>query len=284
MRCGGGGDLSGDTAETLFDKLLQRPARAVSGEHRKIVQVDIGIAVSVCDLVVIHFGKPIVCGDRAGVRENKSADGISDRGVFFYAPIVCADILIYEILIVEQRVLDRAKLLMLTAVQYVRLCDLGVIRLNEHLLNAVLNVLDGDCAVLDLRLEISRYLECKEVYYVLVVLLFACVKCKSYRVRDFCKIKFNQLARSFSDFVHYGSSFLIKSLCLPEKPEHAALFRKYSFLSAAGGTVFNAAQSSSPRIFAFGKYSRAALRSSSMPSYENGANPFSIVYSDSLKF
>ena len=35
--------------------------------HGQIVDMDFRVAVGVGDLVVVHLGKPVICGDRAGV-------------------------------------------------------------------------------------------------------------------------------------------------------------------------------------------------------------------------
>ena len=67
VACGSRGDLSGDTAEPFLYQLLQRPSGAVAGEHGKVVDVYVGISVSVCDLVVINLGEPVIRGNRAAV-------------------------------------------------------------------------------------------------------------------------------------------------------------------------------------------------------------------------
>ena len=74
MACGSGGYLSDNAAEPLLNELLERPARAVACEHREVVKVHIAASVRICDFFVVYFGKPVVCGYRAGVMKNKSAD------------------------------------------------------------------------------------------------------------------------------------------------------------------------------------------------------------------
>ena len=67
MRSGGGGDFTGNAAQTLFYELFEGPSGAVTGQHGKVVQVDICVAVGVGDLVIIDFREPVVGGDRTGV-------------------------------------------------------------------------------------------------------------------------------------------------------------------------------------------------------------------------
>ena len=67
-------NLAGDTAETFFDELLERPTRAITREHGQIVDMDLCFAVCFCDFVVVDFAEPVVCRHRAGVGKDKSAD------------------------------------------------------------------------------------------------------------------------------------------------------------------------------------------------------------------
>ena len=67
MLCGGGGDLSGNAAQTLLDELLQRPSGAVAGQHREVVEVDVRISMRCGYLLVVDLAQPVVGGDGAGV-------------------------------------------------------------------------------------------------------------------------------------------------------------------------------------------------------------------------
>ena len=111
------------------------------------MQVDIAVAVRVSDLLIVYFAEPVVRGDGAGVREDKSADGIGDGGVFFDAPVLDVEVLVDSLLIIEVRGLGVAQLLALLAVEDVGLCDRPVAAAGEPRLDAVLNILDGDLAV-----------------------------------------------------------------------------------------------------------------------------------------
>ena len=90
MRCGGGGDLSGDTAETLFDKLLQRPARAVACKHTEIVNMKIGVVVRLRYLIIIYFGK-MKNAIKNGIATNNAIFS-PDPNPFFTLSVLCAPI------------------------------------------------------------------------------------------------------------------------------------------------------------------------------------------------
>ena len=155
MLGGGRGDFSGDTAQSLLDELLQAPAGAVAGEHGEVVEVDLGVAVGVGDLLVVNFAQPVVGGDGAGVGEDQAAHRVGNGGVLLHPPIVDLQVVIHQILIVEQGGIDVADLLPLLTVQNVGLGHVGVSRFREDGLHAVLNVLHGDAAVPDLGLKVS---------------------------------------------------------------------------------------------------------------------------------
>ena len=156
-------DLARHAAETLLDELLERPARAVTRQHGQVVQVDVGVAVSLRHLVVVDLAKPVVRRDGARVRQDQAADGVRDRGVLLHAPVFHLDVLVHEILIVQQRGVGVAHLLALLAVQNVGLRHVGVPGHGQHLLHAVLHVLDADDAVFDARLEMGGHVEGQKV-------------------------------------------------------------------------------------------------------------------------
>ena len=163
VACGRRGYLSGDAAETFLNELLQRPARAVTGEHGEVMEMDVAVSVGVCYLFVIDLGEPVVRGDRAGVAENQSADGICDGRILFNAPVGNLDVAVNQLLVVEDGRLHVSDFFALLSVENIGLCDIGVARLAEHRLDAVLNVLNGDKSVLDLALEVRSDLECEQV-------------------------------------------------------------------------------------------------------------------------
>ena len=127
------------------------------------MEVDIAVSVGVCYLFVIDLGEPVVRGDRAGVAENQSADGICDGRILFNAPVGNLDVAVNQLLVVEDGRLHVSDFFALLSVEDIRLCDIGVARLAEHRLDAVLNVLNGDKSVLDLALEVRSDLECEQV-------------------------------------------------------------------------------------------------------------------------
>ena len=209
----GGVDLARN-AETLLDELLQTPAGAVAGEHAQIVQMQIAVAVGVGDLFVVHLAQPVVGGDRAGVRENETADGVGDGGVFLHTPVVDLEIVIDGLLIVEYRVAHGAEILVLLAVENVRLGNVLVAAAGEDALNAVLDILDVDELVGDLRLEIRRDHNGQKIDDALVIIGFGGVKRLFHRVGDLADLKVNDPAVALHNPVHsippYISIILIK--------------------------------------------------------------------------
>ena len=146
--------LAGYAAQTLLNQLLEAPAGAVAGEHGEVVQMDVGVAVGLGDLVVIDLAEPVVGGDGAGVGQDQTAHGVGHRGVLLDAPVVDPQIIVHQILVVEQGGIDVADLLSLTAVEDIGLGHVRVAALRQDLLHTVLNVLHGDLVILDLGLEV----------------------------------------------------------------------------------------------------------------------------------
>ena len=175
-----GGDFAGNAAESLLDELAQRPAGAVARQHGKIVKMKVCVSVRVCDFVVIDLGEPVIRGDRAGIGENQSSDGIGDGGIFLDAPIGGFDVFIDKLLVVEHCGFHVAQLLALSAVKDIGLCDVRIIGLDEDGLDAVLDVLDGDQPVFDFRLKIRCYLEGEKIDGIGIVIPVARFK----RLRD----------------------------------------------------------------------------------------------------
>ena len=101
MFCRCGGDFAGNTAESLFNELLKTPAGTVAGKHGKVVQMQIGVAVRVGDLLVIYLAEPVVCGDSSGIGENQAAHRIGHGGIFLHSPVGYLQIAVHKPLIVQ---------------------------------------------------------------------------------------------------------------------------------------------------------------------------------------
>ena len=67
------------------------------------MNVNIRVSVRVGDFFVVYFGQPVVGGYRAAVGKNKSADRISNGGVFFNTPVGYFYVIVYYLFVVEQR-------------------------------------------------------------------------------------------------------------------------------------------------------------------------------------
>ena len=204
----GGVDLARN-AETLLDELLETPSGAVAGEHTQIVQMQIAVAVRVGNLLVIDLAQPVVGGDRAGVGENETADGIRDGGVFLHAPVVDLEIVVYGLFVVQHRVAHGAEILVLLAVENVCLGDVFVPAAGEDRLNAVLNVLDVDQLVLDLRLKIRRDHHGEKINHALVIIRLGRVECLFHGIGDFSDLKINDPAVALHNPVHSVPPFYL---------------------------------------------------------------------------
>ena len=164
--------------------------------------MDIRIAVSVGDLIIVNFGKPVIGGDSAGVAEYEPADGICHGAVFLHAPVGVLDIFVHYGFVIEHGGAHIAELFALAAVKDVRLCDIGIPRLNKDGFHAVLDILHGDKPVFDLGFEIRGDFKCKEIYHIRVRLLFACLESLFDSVGDLSQIEFGAGAVAFYYAVH----------------------------------------------------------------------------------
>ena len=196
----------------LLDELLEAPARAVAGEHGKVVQVEVAVLVRVGYLVVVYLAQPVVRGYRAGVREDEAADGVVHRGVLLDAPVARAQIAVHDVLVVEVGVLHVAQLLALAAVEDIRLRDVLVPAAGEDGLDAVLDILDGDGLVGYLVLEVRRDLEGEEVDNALVILRARGLEGLLYGVAYLLDVEIDKLAVPLFNPVHV-IVLLCKTIC-----------------------------------------------------------------------
>ena len=90
------------------------------------------------------------------------------------------DVIVYRFLIIQYCRLEVAKLFTLPAVNYVRLCNVGVPRLYKYLLGAVLYGLHAYEVVLYLILKVRSDLQRDEVYIVGIAGLVQSAECLGY--------------------------------------------------------------------------------------------------------
>ncbi len=121
--------------------------------------MDIRISVSLCDFIIVDFGKPVVGSDSARVAEDKTAYGISNGGILLNSPVVNMEIVVNDLLIVKNRCVDISDLFSLLTVKDISLGNIVVACFNKNRLNAVLNALNRDLVILDFLLKIRGYLE-----------------------------------------------------------------------------------------------------------------------------
>ena len=202
----GGVDLARD-AQALLDQLLQTPAGAVAGEHAQVVEVDGAALVGVGDLLVIDFREPVVGGDGAGVGEDQTAHGVGDGGVLLHPPVVDMQVVVHQLLVVQHGGVQVADLLPLLAVEDVGLGHVGIARLAEDVLHAVLDVLHGDLAVMDFALVIRRDLQGQEINDVRIVLHVGGLKGLGDGGADLGDVERGDLPIPLDDLIHETPAF-----------------------------------------------------------------------------
>ena len=214
MLCRGRGDLAGDTAETFHDQLLQGPTCAVTGQHGQVMNVDVGLLVSLMDLRIVDLGKPVVRSNGTGVVKNQTADGIRNGGVLLNTPVLLMDITVHDFLIVKNRGLHLTQLFALLAVQNVCLRNVGIARLLQNVLHAVLNVLNADYAVVDFILKLRRNAQRKKADDVGSIFLVRRLKRFLNGCVNLVQIKFFQFPVSFRYLNHtcYTLLFSVSSV------------------------------------------------------------------------
>ena len=210
MGGGSGADFPRHAAKPLLDELPETPSSTVAGEHAEVVQVQLRVPVRLRDLRVINFAQPVVCRDRAGVGQDQTADGIGDGGVFLHAPVVDPEIIVYQLLIVEQGAADVAQLFPLLAVENIGFCHVRIARFAQNALDAVLNILDRDQIMSDLRLKFRRDTQSQQLDDARMLLPANGLKGSCDGIADLGNVKFCDASVSFCYPVHSWSSC---SLC-----------------------------------------------------------------------
>ena len=177
MACRSGSDLADDAAETFLNELLEGPSCAVTCQHGEVVDMDLSLSVSFCDLIVVDLGEPVVRCDRTGVTEDQSAYAVGNSGVLLNTPVIDLQIVIYDVLIVQHRISDVTDLLTVLSVKDVCLCNIRITCFGQDLLDAILNIFYGNHIIFDLRFKITGNTKCQHVDHTRVILLIACYKC-----------------------------------------------------------------------------------------------------------
>ena len=164
--------------------------------------MDFRVAVSVGHLLVVDLTEPVVGGDGSGVGQDQTAYRISDGRVLLHPPVIDLEVVIHQILIVEQRGAHIAHFLPLLTVEDIGFCHIGVPRLAEHCLHAVLDILHRDEAVSDLVLEIRCHPQGQHINHAGVVLLFQRLKCLGNSRADLADLKLGDSAVPLCHLVH----------------------------------------------------------------------------------
>lgn len=202
VSCRRRGDFAGDSAKAFLDELFERPTCAITGEHGQIVDMNLSLAVSFCDFIVVDFAEPVVCCHRAGVGKDKTAHRVRDRRVFLDAPVVDFEIVVHRVLVVEHGGVHLAEFFVLFSVKNVGFCHFDVARLNEDDLNGVLNILDAYDVAFNLVVEGCGDAQSKHVDDVVAITFVHCRKRFFDCDLDFVQIEWNYTPVSFFDVQH----------------------------------------------------------------------------------
>jgi len=119
-------DLARHAVQSFVQEHAQRPARAITGEHVEIVNVDAAVAVRGAHFGRIDVREPVVRDDLAGSIEDQAAQRITLVGVGVDAPVLLLEVLVDRSGHVHQRLAIGAQLLVLLAVD-----DVGARGLRE---------------------------------------------------------------------------------------------------------------------------------------------------------
>ena len=197
-----GTDLSRHAAKSFRDELAKAPSGAVAGEHAQIMQMQIRIPMRLRDLCVVDLTQPVIRRDRAGVGEDQAADGIRDRGILLHAPVVDAEVIVHQLLIIEQGASDVAQLFPLLAVENVGLCHIRIARFAQNALDAILDIFDRDQAIPDLRLKFRRDTQSQQLDHARMLLPANGLKGSCDGIADLGNVKFCDASVSFCYPVH----------------------------------------------------------------------------------
>ena len=170
--------------------------------------MDVCVPVGVADLLVVDFGEPVVGCDSTAVGEDQTTDRIVDRAVLLDAPVICSEVAVDELLVVDQGLVSLSDILMLLSVEDVCLGDILVSGLGQNGLDTVLDVLDGNLVILDLVGKACTGSEGQHLDNVLVVILVRGDERTHDGVLNFLDIKGNGFTRSFQYLIHTSPSVL----------------------------------------------------------------------------
>ena len=136
-------DLAGHAVEALVEERPQRPARAVAREHVKVVDVQVGLAVRAAHLGRIDEVEPVVGHHLAGDVQDEAAERIALVGVRVDAPVDLVEVFVDGAFDVDPALLGVASLRAGLAVDDVGAERLEAARLEERMLDGVLNKFDA---------------------------------------------------------------------------------------------------------------------------------------------
>ena len=167
------------------------------------MDVDITVAVCLCDLLIIYFAQPVVCRDGTGVGENQTTDGICNGGILFHTPVQLTQIAVNGICIIQIGGFCITQFFAVFTIEDVGLGHCFVTGAGQNRFHTVLNVFHCDLIVLDLILKICRYLQGDEIYNIRRILTLRSIECLLDGRRDLAQIEIYNFSVSFNYLIHF---------------------------------------------------------------------------------
>ena len=184
--------------------------------------MDVRITMSLSDLLIINFRKPVVSSNRTGVTQNKSSYGVSNCRVFLHSPVFYLYIAVYYIFIIQNSGFHGTHFFTLLTVQNICLGSLCVSGLLQYLLYTVLNILYMNTVILYLALKVCSHTKSQKIHHVIIVLYIRSVKCLNNSITDLgqCKVRYFSFSFDYLKHpknLHFSKNKLPNSISAPNK-------------------------------------------------------------------
>ncbi len=166
------------------------------------MEMNLCLAVGVCDLIIVNLAEPVVGGDGTGVGQDQTTHRIGYGRILLDSPVVNLQVIIYQILIVQEGGINVSHLFPLTAVKDISLGHIGIAGLGKHLFHTVLDIFHGNLFIDDLTLEVRRHMKRNQLNNAGMGLLLQGMEGLGDGSTDLGNLKIRYLAVSFNNLIH----------------------------------------------------------------------------------
>ena len=142
LRCSGF-NLAWNTVQTFIQKCLQGPASAIAGKHIQVVDMDIGLSVSIADFRRINIVEPIVSNNLPGNVENQTAQRVALVGIGVHTPVQMLQVLIHRAFNINEAAASITGLCALFAVNNISTQGLTESGIKERVFYGILNLFNS---------------------------------------------------------------------------------------------------------------------------------------------